>query len=146
MSLYPLEKGKGLLAKCFDYFFETSKAQREISNSIEVVGMLLNPSIVEELFQFDTSHSTHSVDYNIKAVPIDGLLNSFKESDTILLDNPDLADEALIKTKLKEFVLLMTKTQNATTQLDFLSAMFKKNNSELISILVRYFLYSSFQL
>lgn len=42
-------KGKGLLAKCFDYFFETSKAQREVSNSIEVVGVLLYPSIVEKL-------------------------------------------------------------------------------------------------
>ncbi len=123
-------KGKGLLAKCFDYFFETSKAQREVGNSIEVVGVLLYPSIIEELFQFDTSQSTHAVDYNVKAVPVDGLLNSFKESVTILLDNPELADETLIKTKLKEFVLLMTKTQNAPTQLDFLAAMFKKNTSE----------------
>ncbi len=123
-------KGKGLLAKCFDYFFETSKAQREVGNSIEVVGVLLYPSIIEELFQFDTSQSTHTVAYNVKAVPIDGLLNSFKESLTILLDNPELADETLIKIKLKEFVLLMTKTQNAPTQLDFLAAMFKKNTSE----------------
>lgn len=123
-------KGKGLLAKCFDYFFETSKAQREVGNSIEVVGVLLYPSIIEELFQFDTSKSTHAVDYNVKAVPVDALLNSFKESVTILLDNPELADETLIKTKLKEFVLLMTKTQNAPTQLDFLAAMFKKNTSE----------------
>ena len=123
-------KGKGLLAKCFDYFFETSKAQREVGNSIEVVGVLLYPSIIEELFQFDTSQSTHAVDYNVKAVPVDGLLNSFKESVTILLDNPELADETLIKIKLKEFVLLMTKTQNAPTQLDFLASMFKKNTSE----------------
>lgn len=47
----------------------------------------------------------------------------------MLLDNPELADETLIKTKLKEFVLLMSKTQNAPSQLDFLSAMFKKNSS-----------------
>ncbi len=70
------------------------------------------------------------MDYNVKAVPVDGLLNSFKESVTILLDNPELADETLIKIKLKEFVLLMTKTQNAPTQLDFLASMFKKNTSE----------------
>ena len=84
----------------FWLFFESSKAQRELSNSIEVVGVLLYPSIIEELFQFDTSQSTHNVAYNVKAVPIDGLVHSFKESITILLDNPELADEALIKTKL----------------------------------------------
>jgi len=123
-------KEKGLLAKCFDYFFETSKQQRERNDSIEVVGVLLFPSIVEELFQFDVTHSTHTVDYNITQVQIDGLLNNFKDSINMLLDNPELADETLIKTKLKEFVLLVSKTQNAPSQLDFLSAMFKKDHSE----------------
>lgn len=123
-------KDKGLLAKCFDYFFETSKQQRERNDSIEVVGVLLYPSIVEELFQFDVTHSTHTVDYNITQVQIDGLLNNFKDSINMLLDNPELADETLIKTKLKEFVLLVSKTQNAPSQLDFLSAMFKKDHSK----------------
>lgn len=122
-------KEKGLLAKCFDYFFETNKKQRERSKSIEVVGVLLYPSIVEELFQFDVTHSTHKVDFNVKQIQVDALLNNFKESINMLIDNPELADETLIKTKLKEFVLLMSKTQNAPSQLDFLSAMFKKNNS-----------------
>jgi len=124
-----LKKGKGLLAKCFDYFFETSQKQREISDSIEIVGVLLYPNIVQELFQFDITQSAYTVDYNVKQVEIDGLLHNFKESINLLLDNPELADETLIKTKLKEFVLLMSKTQNAPSQLDFLSAIFKKNNS-----------------
>ena len=47
------KKGKGLLAKCFDYFFETNEKQRLASNKVEVLGILLYPSIVEELFQFD---------------------------------------------------------------------------------------------
>lgn len=123
-------KERGLLAKCFDYFFETTKKQRDKSDFIEVVGVLLYPSIVEELFQFDFTHSTHTLDYNITQVKIDGLLNNFKESVNMLLDNPELADETLIKTKLKEFVLLVSKTQNAPSQIDFLSAMFKKNSSE----------------
>jgi AraC-like DNA-binding protein len=124
------EKGKGLLAKCFDYFFETSKKQRDKRDSIEAIGVLLYPSIVEEIFQFDVSNHNHRVDYNAKSIQIDGLLNNFKESINILLDNPELADETLIKTKLKEFVLLMSKTVNAPSQLDFLSSMFQKNSSE----------------
>jgi len=124
------KKGKGLLAKCFDYFFETSKKQRDERDSIEAIGVLLYPTIVEELFQFDIANHNHKVDYNAKSIQIDGLLNSFKESINILLDNPELADETLIKTKLKEFVLLMAKIVNAPTQLDFLSSMFQRNSSE----------------
>ncbi|PCJ63615.1 MAG: AraC family transcriptional regulator [Bacteroidetes bacterium] len=125
------KKGKGLLAKCFDYFFETNTKQKIKNNGrIEVLGILLYPSIVEELFQFDISDSTHYVNYNAKQIQIDGLLNNFKESINMLLDNPELADEALIKTKIKEFVLLITKTLNAPSQLDFLAAMFRKNDTE----------------
>jgi AraC-like DNA-binding protein len=121
---------KGLIAKCFNYFFETSKEQQNSNEPIEVVGVLIHQSIVEELFQFDITESNHSVDYNIAQVHIDGLLNNFKESLNILLDNPELADETLIKTKLKEFILLVSKTQKAPSHLDFLSAMFKKKSSE----------------
>jgi len=122
-------KENGLLAKCFDYFFETTKKQRDVQNSLDVIGILLYPDIVEELFQFDIMDSSHKVDYNVKQIQVDGLLNNYKDSINILLDNPELADETLIKTKLKEFVLLMSKTINAPSHLDFLSAMFKKNNN-----------------
>ena len=125
-----VQKGKGLLAKCFDYFFETNKHQRKIDENIEIIGVLLHQNIVEELFQFDVQMHTHKVDYNITKVPIDGMLNNFKESINILIENPDLADEAMVKNKLKEFILLISKTQNAPSELDFLSAMFKINSTE----------------
>ncbi len=124
------DKDKGLLAKCFDFFFETSSKQRASSKSVEVIGVLLYPSIVEDLFQFDITKSNHSLNYNVTQIQVDGLINNFKESLNILLDNPELADENLIRAKLIEFVLLISKTQNAPSQLDFLSAMFRKNESE----------------
>lgn len=126
-ELLIFKKGKGLLSKCLDYFFETNSQQRTDSNRFEIIGVLLYPSIVEELFQFDISTSEYSVDYNAKKIEIDGLLNGFKESINTLLEHPELADEALIKMKLKEFVLLICKTLKMPSQLDFLAALFKKN-------------------
>ncbi|WP_103070944.1 helix-turn-helix domain-containing protein [Aquimarina sediminis] len=123
------KKDKGLLAKCFDYFFETSPDQRAKSHTIEVLGILLYPSVIEELFHFDLSNSTYSVDYNVKRIQINHLLNNYKKSIDILLNYPELADEEMIKTKLKEFVLLISKTQKAPSQLDFLSALFKKKHN-----------------
>ena len=51
--------------------------------------------------------------YNIKRIVVDQLLVNFRESIDILLDNPEMADESIIRNKLKEFVLLTAKSQKA---------------------------------
>lgn len=122
-------KGKGLLAKCMNYFFETDEAQRSSGEGVEVIGVLLYPSLVRELFQFDITRSAYTVDFNLKQVQVEGLLENYKESISILLDHPELADEPMIRTKLKEFVLLVSKTQQAPSQLDFLAALFRPRHA-----------------
>lgn len=129
-DMMDLNKTQGVLAKCLNYFFETNKEQEKSSDFVEVIAVILYPDLLEELFEFDLSASNYTVDYNIKQVEVDRLLENFKESIRILLDNPELADESIIKTKLKEFVLLMSKSQNAPSHLDFLSAIFKPINIE----------------
>lgn len=128
-----LDVNTAILAKCLNYFFETDSKQKENGDGLEVIAIILHPSQVEELFEFDLSQSDYSIDYNIKQIEVDRLLANFKESINILLDNPDLADERMIETKLKEFVLLMSKSQNAPSQLDFLSALFKPLDIEFKS-------------
>lgn len=128
--LHSLKAGQGLLAKCFNFFVETTEAQRENTNSLELIGVYLYPSIIEELLDIDLSVSDHTVDYNAKKMQVDGLLNHWKDGINLLLDNPDLADEAIIRTKLKEFILLICKKENARSHLDFLSGMFKVNQTE----------------
>jgi AraC-like DNA-binding protein len=140
-----LDKNNAILAKCLNYFFETNNKQKESSDGIEVIAVILHPSQVEELFEFDLSHSDYSIDYNIKQVEIDRLLANFKESINILLDNPNLADERMIETKLKEFVLLITKSQNAPSQEDFLSAVFKPIDIEFKST-IQHNIYSNLSL
>lgn len=120
-----LNSENGILAKCLNYYFETREDQKQAGEGIEVIAVILYPALVEELFEFDLSKSDFSFNYNIKKVEIDRLLANYRESISILLDNPELADESIIKTKLKEFVLLMAKAQEAPSQLDFLAAMFK---------------------
>jgi len=120
-----LDSNNAILAKCLNYFFETDEKQKKNGDGIEVIAVILHPSQIEELFEFDLSQSDYSLEYNIKQFEVDRLLANFKESISILLDNPDLADERMIETKLKEFVLLITKSQNAPSQLDFLAALFK---------------------
>jgi AraC-like DNA-binding protein len=127
-NYFNLNNKTAVLAKCLNYFFETSEKQRQNGDGIEVIAVLLYPSVVEEIFNFDLSLSTFNLPYNIKQVTIDRLLENYKESINILLDNPELADENVIKTKLKEFVLLISKSQNMPSELDFLHGLFNPAN------------------
>ena len=140
-----LKKNNAILAKCLNYFFETDDKQKESSDGIEVIAVILHPSQVEELFGFDLSQSNYSIKYNIKQIDVDRLLTYFKESINIMLDNPELADERMVETKLKEFVLLITKSQNAPSQLDFLSALFKPLDIEFKST-IQHNIYSNLTL
>lgn len=124
---FKLNRKKAMLAKCLNYFFEPTDDPDKCDDDIESVGIFLYPALVKELFEFDLSSSSFTLDYNLKQIQVDRLLENYRESINILLDNPELADEAIIKTKLKEFVLLMAKSQQAPSELDFLAALFKPN-------------------
>ena len=124
---FKLNRSTAMLAKCLNYFFEPVTDSDQCKEGIESIGIFLYPAIVEELFEFDLSASNYKLDYNLKQVQVDRLLEHYREGIGMLLDNPELADETMIRTKLKEFVLLMTKSQDAPSQLDFLAALFKPN-------------------
>ena len=128
-----LNRSTGMLAKCLHYFFEPSDNQDACKDGIESIGIFLYPSLVKDLFEFDVSTSNHTVDFNVKQVQIDRLLENYKQSIDILLDNPELVDDSIIKNKLKEFVLLISKSQEAPSQLDFLAALFKPNEVDFRS-------------
>jgi len=53
------------------------------------------------------------------------LLDNFKDNINFLLDNPHVVDERLLLTKLKEFLILLAKQDNAPDVIDFVSAFFK---------------------
>ncbi|MEM9527383.1 MAG: AraC family transcriptional regulator [Bacteroidota bacterium] len=122
-----LNKSTAMLAKCLNYFFEPSKNKKLCKDGIEAIGIFLYPALVNDLFEFDVSVSNFRVDYNLKQVQVDLLLENYKESIRILLDNPELVDENIVKAKLKEFVLLVSKSEEAPSELDFLAALFQPN-------------------
>ena len=130
-----LNRNTAMIAKCLNYFFEPSANEEQCKDGIESIGIFLYPSLVKDLFEFDLSTSNFNVDYNLKQVQVDQLLEHYRESINILLDNPELVDDNIIKTKLREFVLLMVKSQQAPSQLDFLAALFRSNEASFKSVI-----------
>ena len=116
-----------LLAKCLNYFYESVKKQDDKLDNVEVIGIMLYPELIKSLFDYDYQSSPHRFDFNLKQIQVHQLLGHYRDSIKTLLDHPELADEELIKNKLREFIILMTKTLNVPSELDFLAAMFKPN-------------------
>jgi len=124
-----LDVKSGVLAKCLNYFFEADKSKQDVYNEgVEVIAILLYPSVIEQLLDIDLSLTSQHINYDIKQVVIDELLENFKQSISILLDNPELADDKIIEAKLKEFIMLMIKSQDINNQADFLSNLFSPLN------------------
>jgi AraC-like DNA-binding protein len=117
--------GNGLLMKCGNYFFEQTKEDHKKSSKVQTTVAHLYPEIIKELFDFDLSISDFETDYDAKTVDTDPLMKSFMDSMVFLLDNPSVCNESMLKLKLKEFILLLSKTENAPSLLSFLSSLFK---------------------
>ncbi|WP_083629394.1 helix-turn-helix domain-containing protein [Tenacibaculum agarivorans] len=130
-----LNKNTAMIAKCLNYFFEPSNNKESCKDGIESIGVFLYPSLVKDLFDLDVTTSNYRVDYNVKQVQVDLMLENFKQSIAILLENPELVDDGIIKTKLKEFIQLVIKSQNAPSQLDFLAALFQPNQTEFKKVI-----------
>jgi len=80
---------------------------------------------VKELFDYDLSISDFELEYDTIKINIDSLIVNFLESINFLLDNPSVAGSSLILTKLKEFLLLLSKTENAPSINEFVASLFK---------------------
>lgn len=120
-----LNIGDALLAKCNDYFFEQSETDHKNTSRTKGIGVYLYPSIIKELFDFDLSISDFKTNYDVTPVNIDGLMKNFIEGIEFLIDNPSVSNDSMIKVKLKEFILLLSKSDNSPSILDFVSSLFK---------------------
>jgi len=118
-----LTNNSGILAKCIPYFVENSNST--FDQKIEVLGIMLYPEVIEELFNFSLFDSSYKLNYNEKKLIIDQQLQSFKESILLLINNPEIVDEDMIGLKIKEFILIISKIENAPSSLEFLSALFQ---------------------
>jgi AraC-like DNA-binding protein len=120
---------------------ETTEEQRLKEHKIDFLGVFLFPSHVEDLLNLELSSSTKKVDLNFKKLHTDQLFKSYRDSIEVLIENSYLVDEEMIATKIKEFVWLISKSQNMST-VDFLASMFKLNRTEFEST-IKHTLYSS---
>lgn len=119
------ESGDGMLAKCGNYFFENQLKEETSDMRTTLVAAYFYPSIIKEIFEEDIHAPIYRTDYDSNKIKIDKLLSHFRDNLVFLLDNPEIVDPALILTKLKEFLILLAKTEKAPGVIDFIASLFK---------------------
>lgn len=127
-NLLTFTEGDGMLAKCGNYFIENvtinEKAEHQV---ISAIGAFFYPKMVKEFFQTDLSIEQLQNNFDTLKINIEPLMKSFIESLNFMLDNPRVADDNLIITKLKELLLLLSKSEQGSSINAFVSSLFVTN-------------------
>jgi len=118
-------EGDGMLAQCGNYLMETLPAERSDSREIvSVIGAFFYPDMVKEFFTTDLRMAPFREPITVSKVSVAPMLASFVEGLNHLLENPALADENLVSTKLKELLILLSKSEQAGTVNNLLDSLF----------------------
>ena len=119
------KEGDGMLSKCGNYFIENVRINEKTEHQvISAIGAFFYPTMVKSFFQSDLSIQQFQNNFDTTKISIEPLMKSFIDSINYMLDNPKLADENLIITKLKELLLLLSKSEKASTINEFVNSLF----------------------
>jgi AraC-like DNA-binding protein len=119
------KENEAMLAKCGNYFIEqVSINENKKEETISAIGAFFYPDMVRGFFEKDLSIQNFRYNFDVVKVDIGPLLKSCIDGIDFLLDNPAIADENLIINKLKELLLILSKSENAASLNSFISSLF----------------------
>lgn len=135
-NIISFSEGDAMLAKCGNYFLEeVTDDKKNIPAIIEATGAFFYPDMVKGFFQADLSYTALQKNFDVVKIDVEPLLKSFVESINYLLDNPAIADENLIATKMKELIILLSKTEKAGSIHEFIASLFTPNEYDFREVI-----------
>ncbi|MEP4949060.1 MAG: AraC family transcriptional regulator, partial [Flavobacteriaceae bacterium] len=117
------KEGDGLLAQCGNYYIEKHKTY-DSNDDLSFIGAYFYPDIVKSFFQSDIAINQFSHPFDATKVNMEPMLKTFLESLHFIFDNPLVADENMIVNKLKELLLLLSKSEKAKSIHTFIHSLF----------------------
>ncbi|PCJ64533.1 MAG: hypothetical protein COA58_12385 [Bacteroidetes bacterium] len=124
MGLTNLHATEGLLKRCGNYVsqFVTERG----SEFCEGVAIYFHPDFIKKIYGNEIPNFLHreAPSYNTKKIASNELIQRYINNLIPYFDNPELMDEELAALKIKELILLLLKSQDRTSILDFFSELF----------------------
>ena len=117
------QEGDGLLAQCGNYYIEQPKTV-ESNENLSFIGAYFYPDIIKSFFQTDFTISHFSNPFDTTKVNMEPMLKTFLESLNFIFDNPLVTDENMIINKLKELLILLSKSEKAESIHSFILSLF----------------------
>jgi len=116
-----IRSNEAIVAKCGSYFIEPSSAQHAEQEMV-VFGAYFYPEMVKSFFQADLKLAHFQRNYDVSPAMVTPLMKIFIDSIEHLIENPLLADDNLIVSKIKELLILLGKTERSIH--DFVHSLF----------------------
>lgn len=118
---------EAVLLKCGNYFSQMKSSNTSKHNQIVIVHF--HPQILKKIYDTDLPkifQKPQTINQNIDLSKInnDFLIQKYIEGLLFYFDNPSLINEDLLVIKLKEIILLLCQTKNATVIQQILSQLF----------------------
>lgn len=124
-NVLSFNEGDAMLSKCGNYFIEQLTTNPiPQTETLSVVGSYFYPEIIKHFFQTDLSIQNFQNNFDTVKIDVEPLMKSFIDSISFLLDNQEIADENLIINKLKELLLLLSKTEKSSSINEFIASLF----------------------
>ncbi len=120
-NLIEIKAGEAIVAKCGNYFIEQSLNHNQ-AEEIIAFGAYFYPEMVKDFFQTDLKLVDFKRNFDVSTTKVEPLMKFFIDSINYLIENPELTDDNLISSKLKELLLLLGKTENSIH--DFVNSLF----------------------
>lgn len=124
-NLLTFNEGDAMLSKCGNYFVEEVILNSHVQvENFSAVGAYFYPSVVKSFFESDLSLHSFQNNFDTNKISVEPLLKSYIASLNFILDNSSLADENLIVNKLKELLIILSKSEKASSVSDFINTLF----------------------
>lgn len=143
---FHIRQKDAILLKCGNYFTEWIEQNND--GFCEAIGIHLYPDILKIIYDKEIPNFVINRDkssHKLSVVSNNQLIDAYIESMLFYFDNPTLVDDDLLILKLKELILLLTKTEKADSIIDIISRLFSPREFQLKEVIEAH-LYSNVSL
>jgi AraC family transcriptional regulator, exoenzyme S synthesis regulatory protein ExsA len=135
-TVLTFNEGDAMLSKCGNYFIEnvSLKPQQE-AQVLSALGAFFYPDMIKDFFKTDLSLNSFKSTFDTTKINVEPLLKAFIDSLNFLIDNPSVVDDNFVANKLKELLLILSKSENAASIIHFVNALFVSHEYDFNDII-----------
>lgn len=145
-EIMTIQTQDAVLMRCGSYFTEFLKSAA--SDSCEAIVVHLYPEVLRKIFERELKEIASTLQQSQRLIRMNRyanheLIKIYIESVKIYFDNPELVNDELLILKLRELIILLTKTEKAPTIGQLITGLFSRQESTLREV-VEAHLYEEF--